>query len=68
MQGRHITEIVRRWPQARRKARLLGHYLDQPPFGIADPWGRGDEVFAGTFERISRAVDRLAILLDQPRS
>jgi protein-tyrosine phosphatase len=64
MQGRHVAEISRRWPQVRDKVRLLGHYLDEPPFGIADPWGRGDKVFAFTFQRIERAVNRLVAQLE----
>ena len=63
MEGTHAAAIAVRWPAARAKVRLLGHFLPEPPFAIDDPWGRSDDVFDLTFERIARAVDRIAELL-----
>ncbi len=63
MEGRHAAEIVRRWPGARTKTRLLGHFLATPPYAIPDPWGQPEEVAQRTYERIGVAVDRLATLL-----
>jgi len=64
MQGRHVVESGRRWPQASARVRLLGDYLDEPPFVIADPWGHGDDVFRLVFDRIERAVGLLVPSLE----
>jgi protein-tyrosine phosphatase len=60
MEGRHVAPITRCDPRARPRTRLLGHYLDRPPYGIQDPWGRGEESFAATFRRIQSAAEQLA--------
>lgn len=67
MEGAHAAVLADRWPAAGTKVRLLGHFLPAPPFAIDDPWGRSDEVFDRTFERIARAVDRLVDLVQERR-
>ena len=47
----------------RAKCRLLGHFLEAPPYAIADPWGCDDAVFDATFERIRTALERLSARL-----
>jgi protein-tyrosine phosphatase len=64
MEGNHVSRLMRRWPQARASTRLLGDFLAEPPHSIEDPWGRSDEFFAFTFERIAEAVGRLALRID----
>jgi protein-tyrosine phosphatase len=66
MEGRHATQVARRWPGARERVRLLGHFLAAPPYGIRDPWGESEGVFEGTFQRIEQAVERLVSLLGEP--
>jgi len=65
MQGRHAAELVRRWPAAATRVRLLGHFLGEPPYDIADPWGRSPEVFAATFDRMGAAIDALVKRLEE---
>lgn len=60
MQGRHAAELVRRWPDCEARVRLLGDFLPEPPFAIADPWGRDDAFFDTVFARVEAAVARLA--------
>ncbi len=60
MQGRHAAELVRRWPACEARVRLLGDFLPEPPFAIADPWGRDDAFFEAVFVRLEAAVARLA--------
>ena len=67
MQGRHREEVERRWPGSGAKVRLLGDFLPEPPFAIADPWGESDAVFEETFERIAAAVDALSARLPVSR-
>ena len=59
MEGCHTVELTRRWPGCSDKVRLLGHFLQQGPFHIADPWGENEGVFAARFEQIKRAVTHL---------
>jgi len=60
MEGRHMLELQRRWPDAVPRARLLGDFLPTGPHRIADPWGHPDEVFKHTFAQIRAALERLA--------
>jgi protein-tyrosine phosphatase len=60
MEARHERALVRLAPEVRARVRLLGEFLAEPPFGIADPWGRSDPVFDATFARLRDAVERLA--------
>jgi protein-tyrosine-phosphatase len=64
MEGHHSYAVGRRWPEARERALLLGDFLPEPPHRIDDPWGHEDQVFQQTFERIDRAVGRLAEALE----
>lgn len=66
MEGRHAVEIARRWPEARDKTHLLGHFLPEPPYTIDDPWGRSEQLFVHTFERVHAAVERLALRISGP--
>ncbi len=68
MEGRHVDAVLRAWPEARPKLRLLGDYRAAAPFRIPDPWGESDEVFAAVFARIEAAVARLAALLEERTS
>jgi protein-tyrosine phosphatase len=68
MEGHHVAGVHRAWPIGKGKTFLLGDFLAQPPFRIDDPWGREDEFFRTTFERIGDAVERLAErLAEAPR-
>lgn len=60
MEGHHALRIVGLGSDAAPRVRLLGDFLSAPPFAIGDPWGRSDEVFGATFERMAVAVRRLA--------
>lgn len=60
MEGHHRAAVRRAWPAGARKTHLLGDFLEAPPYRIDDPWGRSDDAFRATFERIERAVERLA--------
>jgi protein-tyrosine phosphatase len=60
MQGRHVTEIEREWPQFASRVRALGDFLPAPPYGLPDPYGEPDEVFDRVFARLRVAVERLA--------
>ena len=63
MEGHHGARIARYWPASLPRTRLIGDYLFEPPYAIADPWGQSDEVFQATFARISEAVTRLSKLV-----
>ncbi len=67
MEGHHAAHIARDWPASFPRTRLIGDYRAEPPYAIADPWGRTDEVFRATFERISEAVTRLSELVEAGR-
>jgi protein-tyrosine phosphatase len=60
MQGHHIARITALGGRAAPAVCLLGDFLAARPFAIEDPWGRSDEVFDATFERIALAVRQLA--------
>jgi protein-tyrosine phosphatase len=59
MEGHHAARIARHWPANLPRTRLIGDYLFESPYAIADPWGQSDEFFRLTFTRISEAVTRL---------
>ena len=63
MEGWQVESFTAQWPSARHKIRLVGDFLSEPPFGIGDPWGQSDEVFAATFERLAAGTGRIAQLL-----
>jgi protein-tyrosine phosphatase len=68
MEAAHAAAVRERAPEAAARTFVLGDFLDTRPFGIADPWGQLDPIFASTFERIADAAERLALLLgDAPR-
>ncbi len=62
MQGHHVTAVGGRWPEARSKIRLLGDFLEAPPFVIVDPWGCEDAIFERVFDQIEAAARALAQL------
>ena len=64
MEGRHVREVVRRWPAHREKALILGDFLSSVPRTIPDPWGKSDAVFWLTFKQILKATEALAQRLD----
>jgi len=66
MQGHHLPAIGSLDSAARPRTRLLGDYLSASPYGIPDPWGRGELALRATFERIVLAGERLAHQLEQP--
>lgn len=67
MEGHHVARIAVLRQSDVAKVRLLGHFLPEPPFAIDDPYGRSDEIFAATFERIAAAVRRLAARIGEAR-
>ncbi len=67
MEGHHAAGIRHFGLEYARKTRLLGDFLPSPPYQIEDPWGRGDEVFAMTFDRIVIAVQQLTQILEPIR-
>lgn len=68
MEGHHAAGIRRFGLEYARKTRLLGDFLPSPPYQIEDPWGRSDEVFAMTFDRILIAVGKLTQILEPTRT
>jgi protein-tyrosine-phosphatase len=60
MEGHHAARIARRWPEAQAKTWELGHFLPAPPHTIEDPWGRSEDFFAQSFERIALGLRRLS--------
>ena len=67
MQGHHVARITALGARSAPAVRLLGDVLPSPPFAIDDPWGRSDEVFDATFERIAAAVKQLAARIAEPQ-
>lgn len=67
MQGAHAASIRRDWPQFASRVRLLGDYLPDPPYLLADPWGEPEPVFDRVFARIVTAADNLAERLESRR-
>jgi protein-tyrosine phosphatase len=65
MQGAHAAAIE---PPRRSRVRLLGDYLPAPPFLLQDPWGQEERVFDQVFERLSIAVENLAVRIETRRS
>lgn len=59
MTGRHRGMVLDRWPDRVERVRLLGDYLEAPPFGLEDPWGHPADVFRSVYQRIALATDRL---------
>jgi protein-tyrosine phosphatase len=49
----------------RDRVRVLGDFLRAPPHSIRDPWSQPEPIWRSTFQRIERAVARLAALLGQ---
>lgn len=60
MQGRHVAQIEREWPQFAGRVRVLGDFLPEPPYELPDPYGEPDPVFDRVFARLRLAVDQLA--------
>lgn len=67
MQGAHVAEIARAWPDSRARVRLLGDFLPHAPFGLPDPWGEDDAVFDSVFTRVRMAVEALAARIESRR-
>lgn len=65
MTGRHHRMLSARWPAATAKFRLLGDFLEVPPYAIADPWGRPAAEFRTVYTQIERASTRLALRLSR---
>jgi len=68
MQGSHVAEIERRWPQYGSRVRLLGDFLPAPPHVLPDPYGHEAPVFDRVFTRLRSAVERLAARIDAQKS
>lgn len=66
MEPAHLAELLRRWPDERRRYFLMPLF-DTPPDSMGaydrlhfvDPFGRGDEAFAQSYARIARAVGQI---------
>lgn len=56
MTGRHHAMLRARWPERADRLRLLGDFLPQAPYALADPWGCPPEVFRAVYARIERAT------------
>jgi protein-tyrosine phosphatase len=65
MQGSHVAEIARRWPQCSGRVRLLGDFLPDPPHALPDPYGHDAPVFDRVFARLRTAVDALAARVEE---
>lgn len=65
MQGSHVAEIERAWPQFGPRVRLLGDFLADPPYLLPDPWGKEEAVFERVFTRLADAVERLAVRIEK---
>lgn len=63
MEGRHAASLLREFPAAGARVRLLGDFLPESPHRILDPWGQSDAVFDETFARIVSATARLRALI-----
>lgn len=63
MEAPQLKLVRGRWDEARERIRLLGDFLHAPPHSIPDPWNQPDPIWRSTFQRIERAVARLAALL-----
>lgn len=63
MEGHHVGQIARHWPEARRRTLMLGAFLAAAPYTLEDPWGESDAVFTGVFRRIDEASRILAAQL-----
>ena len=64
MQGSHLAELDRFGRGVRRRARLLGAFLPEPPHLLEDPWGHPEPVFDAVFARIREAVEVLALRIE----
>lgn len=58
MEKKHIDQIGRIAPEARGKAMLFGHWLDQRE--IPDPYKKSEEAFASIYQLIEQAGKRWA--------
>ena len=67
MQGRHVSTIADRWPEAREKTRLLGDYASDAPYWIEDPWGFPDDYFREVFAQIVAANRNLNARIEAVR-
>jgi protein-tyrosine phosphatase len=67
MQGSHVAELARGWPQLCPRVRLLGDFLSAPPHLLSDPWGHPEEVFDAVFARVAGAVENLTLRLETSR-
>ncbi len=68
MQGAHVAEIERNWPQFHSRVRLLGDFLPTPPYVLSDPYGEPDLVFDQVFMRLRTAVENLAARIQARQS
>ena len=68
MQGSHVAEIERRWPQFSGRVRLLGDFLPAPPHALPDPYGHDDPVFDRVFARLHSAVEGLVTRIEAQRA
>ncbi len=64
MEGHHVARLLRKAPEAEAQTRLLGHFLEAPPYHLEDPWGEPDAVFDSVFARIDQAVAALAARIE----
>jgi protein-tyrosine phosphatase len=64
MELAHIRQLHARFPDARRKTFLLGHFAQERPLtDIQDPYGHTREEFARCYSRLSAACDGFLVHL-----
>ena len=63
MENRHKEEIVRHWPEAAKRTRLLGELAKLDPFEqeVPDPIGKSEDFYKMSFQKIKDAIDKLDI-------
>ena len=54
---RNYSDMVRRFPEARRRILPFGALDDDGPLFVEDPWGLGAEAYAETYRRIAQALE-----------
>ena len=59
MEAHQSAAIASRWPGTKARTRMLGDYLERPPYSIPDPWGGDDALFLDVFATIQAAVGNL---------
>ena len=54
---RNYSDIVRRFPEARRRVHAFGALAAEGPLFVPDPWGRGPDAYGATYRRIAETLN-----------